>query len=669
MSLPRILFLSNKTPGNKDLPDMLRRIRPRYSVTVAHTELEAQELKPQHTDILLCDISEHTPWSLPFLRTLMRQENPPVIIFLAPQRDFHLLLAALRLGGVDFLYPPFFSKQLEESIQRAEDRLTRETRHTRAQAELERKIASLPTYMESCLNRIVHGEIMADHEEIYDLMPAKNPGLVILFSYVGGASTQDFDRLLLKKQLSPFGHLFSFPLFEENALVVLLFLHEGNHRLTSPVHPVLEADPHHDLGFPNAPVYFAANRTPSSVHYVLDAEPHHDLETPLSASPTSMIPAEPVVLSVSAENAPLQTEAPHKQTAATTKNAERRDGTEANPDHAGDLHLKPLDKLSPTVIDGLYDEFSPAVPTDISTEDEEERMAVLGLSLYPALSEALVPYLNNYYNPVGPAFAAIGRIREDLRAQVAEAFEDAKLVRALRFYIEAPVLTPLHARKEISTVVPPAYCEAYWKAVSQLKLKEAESAAAQIFLETIKDGLPQPVLLHLEFERLQLHALDALRQTFGEAHYLRCVTQFQNELRSSITYVHLQEAFLQQLRHMITYATQLRKSKGNAVISRCLEYMREHYAEPLSAELFASHYHFNYSYFCNLFRRNTGLPFSQYLMNLRLENAKTMLTETTLRIFEVAARCGFRDATYFSRIFKRETQYTPDEYRKLYAKV
>jgi AraC-like DNA-binding protein len=59
-----------------------------------------------------------------------------------------------------------------------------------------------------------------------------------------------------------------------------------------------------------------------------------------------------------------------------------------------------------------------------------------------------------------------------------------------------------------------------------------------------------------------------------------------------------------------------------------------------------------------------GKGFSQLLNDTRLSNAKWLLSESTLRIKDVAAFSGFYDSLYFSRVFRKNFQISPSEYRK-----
>jgi len=59
------------------------------------------------------------------------------------------------------------------------------------------------------------------------------------------------------------------------------------------------------------------------------------------------------------------------------------------------------------------------------------------------------------------------------------------------------------------------------------------------------------------------------------------------------------------------------------------------------------------SYFAKAFRRTTGMSPLQYLTELRVQNAKSLLLSSTLPLADIAITCGFGDQRYFSRVFTR----------------
>ena len=76
---------------------------------------------------------------------------------------------------------------------------------------------------------------------------------------------------------------------------------------------------------------------------------------------------------------------------------------------------------------------------------------------------------------------------------------------------------------------------------------------------------------------------------------------------------------------------------------------------------------FSSSYFSTLFRKETGKNFLEYLMDVRIEEAKTLLRESRMTIEAVAKAVGVNDYKRFSKTFKKTTGSSPKEYRNLYS--
>ncbi|WP_419872562.1 response regulator transcription factor [Candidatus Pristimantibacillus sp. PTI5] len=74
--------------------------------------------------------------------------------------------------------------------------------------------------------------------------------------------------------------------------------------------------------------------------------------------------------------------------------------------------------------------------------------------------------------------------------------------------------------------------------------------------------------------------------------------------------------------------------------------------------------HLNASYFCKLFKQQTGHNYTDYMTGIRMKEATRLLEKTSLRISEIAERLGYADLAYFSNTFKKIVSVTPSEYRK-----
>ena len=105
-------------------------------------------------------------------------------------------------------------------------------------------------------------------------------------------------------------------------------------------------------------------------------------------------------------------------------------------------------------------------------------------------------------------------------------------------------------------------------------------------------------------------------------------------------------------------------SKKTDLVNRVLSLMNARYAEPISTRTLAAAVHLSEGYFCDVFKETTGRTALEYLNGLRVEKAEQLLRTTDMTVSEVAFCCGFTDANYFSRTYKRIKGSTPRETRQ-----
>ena len=95
-----------------------------------------------------------------------------------------------------------------------------------------------------------------------------------------------------------------------------------------------------------------------------------------------------------------------------------------------------------------------------------------------------------------------------------------------------------------------------------------------------------------------------------------------------------------------------------------LEYVSEHFSEPVTSNTAAGEMYLNNSYFCRLFKKRFGCCFTEYLLEYRIEKAKFYLQNSRKTISDIASETGFNSFSYFSKMFKRYTGITPTQYIK-----
>ncbi|MEK5255992.1 response regulator [Paenibacillus sp. FSL F4-0125] len=109
---------------------------------------------------------------------------------------------------------------------------------------------------------------------------------------------------------------------------------------------------------------------------------------------------------------------------------------------------------------------------------------------------------------------------------------------------------------------------------------------------------------------------------------------------------------------------QLQVKATRRVISMMIEVMNSRLQENLSLKMIADELYMNPTYLGRLFKDDVGECFSSFLTKLRIQKAKELLNNVTLKVYEVSDLVGFKDPAYFSLIFKKYMGMTPQEFQK-----
>lgn len=94
------------------------------------------------------------------------------------------------------------------------------------------------------------------------------------------------------------------------------------------------------------------------------------------------------------------------------------------------------------------------------------------------------------------------------------------------------------------------------------------------------------------------------------------------------------------------------------------ELIDTHFNEPLSLDTLASRIYLSGDHIRSLFKKEYGIGPIHYLLQKRIEHARGLLKNSDKKVYEIAGICGFNDPYYFSRIFKRISGLSPEQYRK-----
>ncbi|HIT68338.1 MAG TPA: response regulator [Candidatus Aphodomonas merdavium] len=107
-----------------------------------------------------------------------------------------------------------------------------------------------------------------------------------------------------------------------------------------------------------------------------------------------------------------------------------------------------------------------------------------------------------------------------------------------------------------------------------------------------------------------------------------------------------------------------RQSRYSKPVATAMTYIKDHYSQSeLSIEDVAAAIYLSTAHFSTLFKNETGVTFTDYLISIRMENAMRMLTGTDQKIYEISVACGYDSAAYFSSAFKKYTGMSPSEFK------
>jgi AraC-like DNA-binding protein len=141
---------------------------------------------------------------------------------------------------------------------------------------------------------------------------------------------------------------------------------------------------------------------------------------------------------------------------------------------------------------------------------------------------------------------------------------------------------------------------------------------------------------------------------------------FNSRVLSSKTHdamVKLLAIFAQHISMVINQIVVRQENAEPPVIAKARQYIRDHQAEDLSLGQVAKAVNTSPFYFCKMFKKVTGVNFTDYVSRVRIEKAKDLLLNPNLRVSEIAYEVGFQSLTHFNRVFKRILGQSPTEYR------
>ena len=184
------------------------------------------------------------------------------------------------------------------------------------------------------------------------------------------------------------------------------------------------------------------------------------------------------------------------------------------------------------------------------------------------------------------------------------------------------------------------------------------------------DGLTMLAALRSEFPRMQLSVLTAYRDfdyaqqaiNLGVCRYLLKPSKM-DELHEAIRTMTARLGDRPETESPEPESTAELGEAGSFIVRAALDYMREHCTEHISLANVADQVYVSQWHLSKLINRHTSQSFLELLSAMRIDRAKVLLADPSLRIHAIAEQVGYNDVAHFSKSFKKITGKTPVEYR------
>ena len=200
------------------------------------------------------------------------------------------------------------------------------------------------------------------------------------------------------------------------------------------------------------------------------------------------------------------------------------------------------------------------------------------------------------------------------------------------------------------------------------RLKYATAVDVERILQEYVDGLDgaasqSAMMANYFYVEMMLAAAHIIRENGGDPDaVIPAASRSKNAL---LTIEELLPVCGDMLRRALVFRDMQGSARYGSVLRVARAYIEEHFSDSnLTLHDVASHVALSNNHFCTVFSQEMGVTFTEYLTQVRMQRAKELLTDKTMRTGDVAYAVGYNDPHYFSYLFKKNTGLSPRDFRK-----
>lgn len=193
---------------------------------------------------------------------------------------------------------------------------------------------------------------------------------------------------------------------------------------------------------------------------------------------------------------------------------------------------------------------------------------------------------------------------------------------------------------------------------------QAINNVCEVIYEHFKDLVADLEIININLNYLKFNLINIAKELdpdFDQAEVYRMISRGSyNEIAAGRSIHYFQEFALEYS----NYLKQLRKNSFGGVLSEVEKEITEHYMDNLSLKSLGEKYYVNSAYLGQIFKKQYGIPFKDYLNNYRIDRATELLLRTDDKIYNISNAVGFNNTDYFISKFVQLKGSTPLQYRK-----
>lgn len=257
-------------------------------------------------------------------------------------------------------------------------------------------------------------------------------------------------------------------------------------------------------------------------------------------------------------------------------------------------------------------------------------------------------------------FIGIGSVAQGLKEAPASYREAKKAMEYVMVYPDLRVMDYVQLGANSGSTA--AFAVSWNDYVKLMMTRNQEELIAKIRMdfEQHSDGITPDELQHAALElviRFKME-LEQLKHTDESA-------MFGEGLHQVLSSTTLEELIVALQKVAVTAVQSLLQDMKNPTVSQVLNHIHTHYADELSLKLLGAQYHLHPVYLGQLFQKETGETFAEYINKYRIERAKEQLKHTTFKVHEIARNVGYWETGYFYKQFRKYVGISPTDYKIL----